>query len=94
MLGELDLASSPALEEELDKVVGRRPVVVDLRELNFIDSTGLSVLVKANQRAVESDTLFALASTGDGQVDRLLRLTGMSERLRMAGSPGELLDGS
>ena len=51
LLGELDLASSPALEEELDKVAGHASVVVDLRELQFIDSTGLSVLVKANQRA-------------------------------------------
>lgn len=93
LLGELDLASSPALEEELDKVAGHASVVVDLRELQFIDSTGLSVLVKANQRASESGSLFGLVSAGDGQVDRLLRLTGLSERLRMAGTPEELLSG-
>ena len=53
--GELDLASSPTLEEELERVAesGAEVVVVDLRGLEFMDSTGLSVLVRAHQRAEE-----------------------------------------
>ena len=47
--GELDLASSPALEAELDRVFGSdEPVVIlDLRQLDFMDSTGLSVLIES-----------------------------------------------
>jgi anti-anti-sigma factor len=92
--GELDLASAPALEEELDKVLNGGPgvVVLDLRQLEFIDSTGLSVLVKAHQRAQEADCTFGLVR-GGAQVQRLLSLTGLEDRLTVADSPEELLNG-
>jgi anti-sigma B factor antagonist len=92
--GELDLASAPALEDELDKALGggTSQVVVDLRELEFIDSTGLSVLVKAHQRAQESEQQFGLVK-GGAQVQRLLALTGLADRLTVAETPEELLDG-
>ena len=93
LFGELDLASSPALEEELDRVAGSARVVIDLRELEFIDSTGLSVLVKAHQRAGEEGREFGLVK-GAGQVERLLSLTGLAERLNVADAPEELLSGS
>ena len=56
VIGELDLASSPALEQELERGAASRAVVVivDLRKLEFMDSTGLSVLVRAHQRAAEN----------------------------------------
>lgn len=90
--GELDLASSPALEQEMesDAVTGAPLVIVDLRRLEFMDSTGLSVLVRAHQRSVESDQRFAVVR-GPQQVQRLLSLTGVAERLTVADSPEELL---
>jgi anti-sigma B factor antagonist len=92
--GELDLASSAALEEELTRVIQSSVeiVVVDLRELEFMDSTGLSTLVKAHQRAEEAGQRFALIR-GPQQVQRLLSLTGVAERLELADSPEELLAG-
>jgi len=94
LTGELDLASAPTLEDELGKALtgaGGR-VVVDLRELEFIDSTGLSVLVKAHQRAQERDSEFAVVR-GGAQVQRLLALTGLEDRLTVAETPEELLRG-
>jgi anti-anti-sigma factor len=93
LYGELDLASSPTLEAELEQLEGSERVVIDLRELEFIDSTGLSVLVKAHQQAQEQGTEFGLVK-GGGQVQRLLRLTGLAERLTIADAPEELLSGS
>lgn len=92
--GELDLAASPALEQELDQVMEARgaALIIDLRELEFIDSTGLSVLVKAHQRAEREGRRFGLVN-GGSQVRRLLSLTGIAERLRVADSPEELLSG-
>jgi anti-anti-sigma factor len=92
--GELDLASGPELEAELARVSEPPPelLIIDLRRLDFMDSTGLSILVKAHQRAVEEDREFGLVR-GSPQVQRLLELTGVSERLPMADSPDELLDG-
>jgi anti-sigma B factor antagonist len=93
--GELDLASSPALEEELERVAqsDAEVVIVDLRELEFMDSTGLSVLVRAHQRAEQQGRRLGLVN-GSQQVQRLLSLTGVAERLTLADTPEELLGGS
>ncbi len=93
LTGELDLASSAALEEALEQTLGAQNLILDLRELEFIDSTGLSVLVKAHQAAQEQGRQFGLVQ-GGAQVQRLLTLTGLAERLRVAEAPDELLDGA
>lgn len=93
--GELDLASSPALEEELERVAQSETqvVVVDLRNLEFMDSTGLSVLVRAHQRAEENGRRLGLVN-GSQQVLRLLTLTGVADRLTLSDAPEGLLGGS
>jgi anti-sigma B factor antagonist len=88
--GELDIASSPELEAELDRAADRELVIVDLKGLEFIDSTGLGVLVKAHQQAQETGRRFALVR-GIGQVERLLGLTGLSDQLPVAETREELL---
>jgi anti-sigma B factor antagonist len=92
--GELDLASSPALEEELDRVAesDSELLIVDLRELEFMDSTGLSVLVRAHQRAEAQGRRLGLVN-GSQQVQRLLTLTGVADRFTLADTPEELLGG-
>jgi anti-sigma B factor antagonist len=93
--GELDLASSAALEEELVRLAesDSEQVILDLRGLEFMDSTGLSTVVKAHQRAQEAGQRFGLVR-GPQQVQRLLSLTGVAERLPFADTPEELLGGS
>ena len=66
-------------------------LVLDLRELEFMDSTGLSILVKANQRAADAGRRFGLVK-GSRQVQRLLDLTGVAERLTLVDAPEQLLD--
>jgi anti-sigma B factor antagonist len=92
--GELDLASSPALQEELDRVSGSdaEMLIIDLRELDFMDSTGLSVLVRAHQRAEEQGRRLAMVK-GPQQVQRLLSLTGVADRMTVVDRPEELLPG-
>jgi anti-sigma B factor antagonist len=69
--GELDLATSPALREKLDSLrPGTKRVLVDLRDLTFMDSRGIAVLVNA---ALESDR--------DGREFRLSPVTGQVERI-------------
>ena len=88
--GELDLASSPALQEELDRASDSDMLIIDLRELDFMDSTGLSVLVRAHQRAEEQGRRLAMVK-GPQQVQRLLSLTGVADRLTVVDRPQELL---
>jgi len=92
--GELDLASSPALQEELDRVAASdaKLLIIDLRNLDFMDSTGLSVLVRAHQRTEEQGRQLAMVK-GPQQVQRLLSLTGVADRLTLVDSPEELLSG-
>jgi anti-sigma B factor antagonist len=92
--GELDLAASPALEEALERVFtsGSGPIVIDLRRLDFMDSTGLSIIVRAHNRAVEGDRpLFV--TRGPAQVQRLLALTGVADRLSLVEVPEDALSG-
>jgi anti-sigma B factor antagonist len=90
--GELDLASAPALEDELTQAESSEVelVILDLRELEFIDSTGLGLLVKAHRRAEETGQRFAVVK-GSSQVQRLLDVAGLGERLTLIDSPEELL---
>ena len=92
--GELDLASAPALEAELEAAAqsDAELLVLDLRELEFMDSTGLSVIVKAHQRLSEEGRALSLVR-GPQQVQRLLDLTGVAERLQLGNSPEEILGG-
>jgi len=93
--GELDLASSPALEDALERVLSSdaKIVVIDLRELEFMDSTGLSILVRAHQTAEEQELALHLVN-GPPQVQRLLSLTGVGERLSLIDAPEDVVGGS
>ena len=95
LTGELDLAASPTLEQELSKAFGSDAdlVMVDLRQLDFMDSTGLSVLVRAHHMAEENGRRFVLVN-GSHQVQRLLALTGIAERMTLVDSPDEALGAS
>ena len=91
--GELDLATSPSLEAELERVWASdtEQLVLDLRGLEFMDSTGLSIIVKAHQRLTERGRTLNLVR-GPQQVQRLLDLTGVAERIQLVDSPEEILN--
>ncbi|MBV8332586.1 MAG: STAS domain-containing protein [Candidatus Eremiobacteraeota bacterium] len=76
--GSLDLATSPtvraALMEATEK--GKRDLVVDLTQLEFLDSTGLGALIGAHRRSTEHGGTFRLI-VSDGPIARLLNITGL-----------------
>ena len=86
--GELSLAEAPILERQLADVLSKASstIVVDLAGVEFIDSTGLSVLVRAQQQASERGVEFGVQNPR-AQAHRLLSLTGLEERLTIAGPP-------
>lgn len=91
--GELDLVSSPMLEAAFERAYEHEfeLIIVDLRGLEFMDSTGLHRLVAGQQRAGQSGRRFALVRGGE-QVQRLFDLTGIAEVLTIVDSPDELLE--
>ena len=88
LAGELDLAGAATLEQELAGVEARA-VVVDLRGLGFMDSSGLRALAVAALRAQSAGRRFALVP-GAAQVMRVFDITRMRERLEFVADPGEL----
>jgi anti-sigma B factor antagonist len=93
LFGELDVASAPQLEAELERADDAQLVVIDLSSLEFIDSTGLGILVRAHQGAQERERQFGLVQ-GTGQVERLLGLTGIADQLPVVATADELLGGN
>jgi anti-sigma B factor antagonist len=90
--GELDLASVPLLESEVENATLDDPtmIVLDLRGLEFIDSTGLRAILSLDQRSTERGQTFALVR-GSQQVQRLMNMTRVDEHLKIIASPEESL---
>ena len=77
--GELDLATAPQLEQTLrDAQLDASLVVLDLRELGFMDCAGLHVIVDAAERA-RRDGRRLIVVRGRAHVDRLFTLTGTGD---------------
>ena len=76
--GELDCSTVPSLEGHMDSVLhdGHGPVVLDLRELRFMDVSGLRLAVRLEARAQLHGVPFQMLE-GHGPVARVFELTGM-----------------
>jgi anti-sigma B factor antagonist len=86
--GELDIATAPQLEQAISEATGSGAdaLVLDLRGLTFMDSTGLRTLVQTHQRA--ESTGFGLSIwRGTSQIDRLLSVSGLEDVLPLADAP-------
>jgi len=92
--GELDVAGAALLEHELDRISADHApsaVVLDLSALDFMDSTGLRLIVLADARAREEGRQFAVVR-GAPDVHRVFEITRMSDRLKILGSAAEAAD--
>lgn len=89
--GEIDLATVPELENAIDSVFSSNahPLVVDLTESSFMDSTGLKTLVMANRKFDEDGRPFAIVVSG-GPVSRLIDLSGVETSIRIVKTTDEL----
>jgi len=90
--GELDLASAAELAPELDRLAdadGIEAAVLDLRELEFMDSSGLRMVAQCHLRFVDAGRRFALVA-GREPVHRVFEITRMAERLEWVSGPDEL----
>jgi anti-anti-sigma factor len=90
--GELDLSGAAVLEAEIDRLAEDPElgtVVLDMRGLEFMDSSGLRLVVLADMRAREAGRRFALVR-GSETVHRVFEITRMSDRLDFISSPEEV----
>ncbi|MCK4938836.1 MAG: STAS domain-containing protein [Rhodospirillaceae bacterium] len=78
--GEVDLQTSPKLRDELlECISNKKPLVVEMSGVGYIDSSGVASLVEAFQTARSKNLEFSLAALGDApmRVLKLARLDGV-----------------
>jgi anti-anti-sigma factor len=84
--GELDLATAPTLQQELDAVfrdmASWRSLVIDLEALTFMDAHGASVLVRARKLALACGTKLTIAGV-QGEPALVLKATGLDKFLKL-----------
>ena len=89
--GELDMASAPELEQAvMPRLEKGAWIVLDLRSLDFIDSSGLRVVVGAHRNAEEHGGRFTcVRGTPGSTVHRIVEIAGIDGVIEMVDDPGD-----
>jgi len=84
VVGEIDLATAPALEEAADALLAERPqvLVLDFTRVPFCDSSGIGVLVRLYNRAVLASCRITVRNPSRG-VRVVFEMTGLTKILRI-----------
>jgi anti-sigma B factor antagonist len=83
LFGELDLANARTLSAELERAEadGADSITIDMRELEFIDSTGIAVLVAVHRRLNRDREGVRLIRSQASGVRRVMEVTGLDREL-------------
>jgi anti-sigma B factor antagonist len=93
-VGELDLTSAGKLEGAIAEALDGddATIVLDLRQVSFMDSSGLRALLAGSERCERAGIRFGIVR-GPDQVQRLLSVTHVAERLTLVDDPEQLIGG-
>jgi anti-anti-sigma factor len=88
LTGDLDLYNAPALDDALVEVEGEKwpTIVLDLRELDFLDSMALRLIMRTQARAQQDGRRLVIVR-GPEFLDRVLTLSGLAEHLELVDEP-------
>lgn len=91
--GEIDVYTAPQLRVKLVDLVdaGDRHLVVDMRNVDFLDSTGLGVLVGTLKRVKAANGSLALVCTQE-RIVKIFRITGLERVFTIASSVEDAID--
>jgi anti-anti-sigma factor len=85
--GDLDLTAAAEASQAIERAQnGGGAVVIDLRDLRFIDSSGLRVILEAQRRAAGDGGTLSVAP-GNGGVRRVFELSGVAGLLELVDAP-------
>jgi anti-sigma B factor antagonist len=90
--GEIDVYTAPQLRERLNDLVlsGHYDLVVDMSEVDFLDSTGLGVLVGGLKRVRSHDGFLRLVCDQE-KILKVFRITGLTKVFPIHATLGEAL---
>ena len=78
--GEVDIATSPELRRQLERLTDDdEPIVVDVTEMSFIDSSGLGVLVEVLKHRREAGAGAVALRGMQEPVRRVFEITGLTD---------------
>jgi anti-sigma B factor antagonist len=91
LAGELDISETPAVQQALMAIEERRPplLVMDLRGLTFLDSSGLRLILEADLRARRTGRRLTLVR-GPETVHRVFLIALLEKRLDFVDDPAEI----
>ena len=91
LTGELDIATAGTVEAAVERArgAGLRRLVLDLRELEFLDSTGIQAILRADLASRE-DPFELVVVRGPRPVERLFELLELHDRLTVVDDPDAL----
>ena len=82
--GEIDLHTAPRLADALDDLIehGATLVILDARQIDFLDSSGLRVIINCQNRLGEAGGRLLIEGMS-GAVQRVLEISGLIEQFRI-----------
>jgi anti-anti-sigma factor len=88
--GELDISTAPQVRAALAGLEPRPPtLIIDFRELTFLDTSGLQLVLEERQRAAEQNRRLFLVR-GTPELQRLFELAGLDGILPFVDDPAEV----
>ncbi|PWU24934.1 MAG: hypothetical protein C5B48_03835 [Candidatus Rokuibacteriota bacterium] len=87
--GEFDVVCADAFKRRFSDATEDEPdhVIIDLRELSFIDSTGLALLLGVNEMAQDNGFALSIVSAEDDAARKIFRMTGTERLLPLVTTP-------
>jgi anti-anti-sigma factor len=89
LFGELDISTVGELKAALPSPEPGEVLIVDLRELEFMDSSGIGILFRLDV-AARADGWTLIVVRGSPAVQRMLDLCNLGERVRLVDEPAEI----
>ena len=92
LAGEFDLTAAPLVREQLDGLIdaGMQRIVIDLRGVRFLDSSGLGVLLGRYRRLSERGGSIYLVTAAEGSVRTVLEMSGVRQVMPLLASESEV----
>ncbi|HEY4426592.1 MAG TPA: STAS domain-containing protein [Solirubrobacteraceae bacterium] len=88
VVGEIDIATAPQVQDAVEAMLAERvgELLIDLRDLAFIDSSGLRLLIALNNRATADGWKLSLTRPSDRSMS-VFQITGADENLPFVEEP-------
>lgn len=94
LTGEVDLASAPIVEDEMLRAEeSEELIVLDLKHVSFMDSTGVRTVIAADKRLRERGATLRIVHV-PSHVRRLFDMVGISAHLEIVDSPPNASNGT